>query len=86
MRRTFKRSPRTTSPVLQRGFRPGVNQLEGRTLLSIVTWINPDGGDWGHTVQLEHRRSCLAHPTTSSSASPTSRSRIPRPHPTRSTA
>ncbi len=29
-----------------RRLRPRAEILEGRTLLSTVTWINPDGGDW----------------------------------------
>ena len=32
--------------MLRRVFRPFVFRLEDRTLLSTVTWINPNGGDW----------------------------------------
>jgi Bacterial Ig-like domain (group 3) len=46
MRRRRPRSVRTASPVFRRGFRPALSQLEQRTLLASVTWINPDGGDW----------------------------------------
>ena len=31
---------------MRRGFRPVLGQLEGRTLLATVTWINPTGDDW----------------------------------------
>src|SRR5215471_15143497 len=46
MRRTFARSLRTSSPVRRRLFRPAVSRLEERTLLSTVSWINPNSGDW----------------------------------------
>ena len=56
MRRTLPRSSRTSFPALKSpttrrlnrrsGFRPALSQLEQRTLLASVTWINPAGGDW----------------------------------------
>jgi hypothetical protein len=46
MRPMSRRSLRTSSPVRRRVFRPLLSQLEDRTLLATVTWINPAGGDW----------------------------------------
>ncbi len=46
MRRKLRRSPRTSSPVLRRGFRPALSQLEARTLLSTITWASDVSGDW----------------------------------------
>ena len=46
MRRRRPRSVRTSSPVLRHVFRPGVNRLEARTLLSTITWASDVSGDW----------------------------------------
>ena len=55
MRRTYRSSPRTSFPafiaptrhrVHRRGFRPALSQLEDRTLLATMDWINSAGGDW----------------------------------------
>ena len=46
MRRNVPRSVRTSSPVLRHLFRPAVIRLEGRTLLSTITWASDVSGDW----------------------------------------
>ena len=55
MRRTFRRSSRTSFPAfiassprrgVRRGFRPGLIPLEDRTLLATMIWTNVAGGDW----------------------------------------
>jgi hypothetical protein len=38
----FRRQPRKLLPLI----RPSLEQLEDRTLLSTISWINPAGGDW----------------------------------------
>src|SRR5260370_17945594 len=44
-RRYFRRNPRKKLTYV----RPYLEQLEDRTLLSTVNWINPAGGDWDTT-------------------------------------
>ncbi len=46
MRRKIRRSPRTSSPVPRRNFRPVLTSLEPRTLLSTITWASDVSGDW----------------------------------------
>ncbi len=56
MRRKFSRSSQTSLAAANRsmrrranrrsGFRPALGQLEDRTLLATMNWINPAGGDW----------------------------------------
>ena len=48
MRRKIHRSPRTSSPVLRRVFRPLVSRLEDRTLLAAMDWTGGAGDNsWG---------------------------------------
>src|SRR5947209_73300 len=49
---------RKLTPSPRRRRRPllGLEALEDRTLLSVITWTNPNGGDWGTAANWDLRR------------------------------